>query len=190
VLTDTIDAAYKIGMLQKRAELLRFCEWLAPRQIKNFVEIGVWKGGSFTVWDHLSQPGLHIGIDPNTQPGIILTPQQLADRQNLFATLKPVVCMLMMDSRRQSTIQALRDTLDGERLDFLFIDGAHDQPFVHHDYVCYGQFVRPGGVIALHDIALYPGCKTLWKDIRVHLLERREYIDTETPSGIGAIVTR
>jgi predicted O-methyltransferase YrrM len=190
VLTDTIEAAYKIGMLQRRAELVPFCEWLAPRKLKNYLEIGVWKGGSFAVWDSLSQPGLHIGIDPNTQPGIILTPQQLATRQALFATLQPTVCMLMMNSRRQSTVQAVSDTLDGELLDFLFIDGDHGQPACHHDFIRYGRFVRHGGVIALHDIALYPGCKSVWQSVQQVAAETRTFIDTTEPSGIGAWVKR
>jgi len=200
-LSSIIDAAYHIGMLQKRDELAPFCEWLAKRRIKNFLEIGVWKGGSFSVWDHLSQPGLHIGIDPNTQPGIILTPQQLADRQALFGTLKPTVAMLMMDSMRQSTVDAVRNTLDGELLDFLFIDGNHKQPAVHHDYVCYTHFVRPGGIIAIHDIAswrghgpdrrnMFPGCTAVWDTICSTKPDAVSFIDTDTPAGIGAIVKR
>jgi len=189
-LDQIIDRGYQIGMLQRKHEILHFAQWLSAHHISNFCEIGTWKGGSFQIWDYLSQPGEHIAIDPNSQQGIILTPEQLATRQNLFASLKPVVSMLLMDSQRAATRQAVEHILDGKRLDFLFIDGDHSQHAVHHDYMVYGQFVRRGGVIALHDVNLYPGCRALWKNISANNPHARIWTDTETPSGIGAIILR
>jgi hypothetical protein len=40
----------------------------------------------------------------------------------------------------------------GEKADFLFIDGDHTEPGVEADYNDYKEFVRPGGLIAFHDI--------------------------------------
>jgi len=187
-LCSVIDAAYKIGMLQRRKELEPFCTWLSNFHIKNFCEIGVWHGASFTIWDALSEPGEHIAIDPNSQQGIILTPQQLAARQNRFSTLKPTVSMLMMDSQRASTRQAVEDILDCQKLDLLFIDGDHSQHACYHDYIVYGQFMRKGGVIALHDVDLYPGCKTIWRDLSAHNPNTKHWVDPHETSGIGAII--
>lgn len=43
-------------------------------------------------------------------------------------------------------------TLAGQKVDFLFIDGDHTSTGVEQDYLDYKEFVRPGGLIAFHDI--------------------------------------
>ena len=40
----------------------------------------------------------------------------------------------------------------GRKFDFLFVDGDHSYDGVVSDFVAYYPLVRPGGLIALHDI--------------------------------------
>jgi predicted O-methyltransferase YrrM len=42
--------------------------------------------------------------------------------------------------------------LDGNPLDVLFIDGDHSYEGVRADFEQYAPLVRPGGIVALHDI--------------------------------------
>jgi hypothetical protein len=44
------------------------------------------------------------------------------------------------------------DWLAGQALDFLFIDGDHSLAGVASDFAMYAPMVRPGGLVALHDI--------------------------------------
>jgi len=189
-LKSVIERAYEIGMLQVGDELYRFCEFMEKRPFRNFVEIGVWKGASFTVWDFLSQPGIHIGIDPNNQCGIVLEDGELRARDEVFRSFKHTAHMLIMDSQRVSTMTAVAELLGKERVDFLFIDGAHEQPYVHRDYEWYRRLVRPGGVIALHDIVTFPGPRTMWRDLKAAGQECHEFIAPLTPSGIGTLVVK
>jgi predicted O-methyltransferase YrrM len=75
----------------------------------------------------------------------------------------------------------------------LFIDGDHTYAGVSQDFKVYGSLVRPGGLIALHDIAP-PGLVTpqtscldggdvpqFWQEITAKL-PHKEIID---PTGAG-----
>jgi len=55
-------------------------------------------------------------------------------------------------SRAPRTISAVSKALDGNKFDFLFIDGDHTYEGVKADFMLYRQFVREGGFIAFHDI--------------------------------------
>ena len=57
----------------------------------------------------------------------------------------------------------------GEKLDFLFIDGDHSYDGVKADFEMYAPMVRPGGLIAFHDIN--PDHRSLRGDRYDHLEE-------------------
>jgi hypothetical protein len=56
------------------------------------------------------------------------------------------------DSHSAHTSEQVRRLLDGEPLDLLFVDGDHSYEGVKQDVVDYAPLVRPGGIVALHDI--------------------------------------
>jgi cephalosporin hydroxylase len=60
--------------------------------------------------------------------------------------------LLRADSHDSSTLEEVREWFRGATLDCLLIDGDHHFEGVHRDFLMYGPLVRPGGVIALHDI--------------------------------------
>ena len=52
-----------------------------------------------------------------------------------------------------AVIERVRRWLGRDRFDFLFIDGDHSYSGVVQDFLAYYPMVRPGGLIAVHDIA-------------------------------------
>ena len=68
-------------------------------------------------------------------------------------------------SQSQDTIAKVRAALGGGALDFLFIDGGHDYATVKADYENYAPLVRPGGVIAFHDIQGIADVNRYWSEL-------------------------
>ncbi|MDQ7073504.1 MAG: class I SAM-dependent methyltransferase [Gammaproteobacteria bacterium] len=67
--------------------------------------------------------------------------------------------------------QKVISTLAGNPVDFLFIDGDHTAEGVTADFNDYKHLVRPGGIIAFHDIVEDQPLETnqvyhLWKNLR------------------------
>ena len=56
------------------------------------------------------------------------------------------------DSRSRHTINRVRATLDGRRLDVLFIDGRHSNAKLSSDFNTYSQMVRSGGMVAIYGV--------------------------------------
>lgn len=77
-------------------------------------------------------------------------------------------------------------------VDFLFIDGDHSAEGVITDFQAYASFVRPGGLIAFHDICEHSaesGCevKKVWDGLRTKY-EHIEFVSDPTSwGGIGVI---
>jgi predicted O-methyltransferase YrrM len=49
-------------------------------------------------------------------------------------------------------VESTRKILNGSKIDLLFIDGYHDYKNVLSEFLLYKDLVRPGGIIAFHDI--------------------------------------
>lgn len=52
---------------------------------------------------------------------------------------------------------AVKYATDNGPYDVLFVDAGHKMEDVRQDHMVYGQFIRPGGIIAFHDAAKRPG---------------------------------
>ena len=115
------------------------------------IEIGVATGGSTKVWhSFLDKDGIFIGIDIN-----LVDPSQ-----NLFGEVEKVIkfykddprmYFILGDSMEQSTVDEVRNILNGRKVDVLWIDGEHSPIAALSDYNLYVEFVKPEGVIAWHD---------------------------------------
>jgi predicted O-methyltransferase YrrM len=73
-----------------------------------------------------------------------------------------------------NTLKKVEKLLDGRRVDYLFIDGDHTYEGVKMDYEMYSRLVRPGGIIAFHDIVEHPrhlnvGVPRFWRELKRHL---------------------
>ena len=56
------------------------------------------------------------------------------------------------DSHDRRTFEDVETRLGGQMLDFAFIDGDHTYDGVRRDFELYKPLLRPGGIIAFHDI--------------------------------------
>lgn len=181
-----LNAKYNIEQSKREA----FFVWsiLKKLQPKNMIEIGVAQGGSAAVWESAS---------PNTRLFLI--------DLNFSGLKKPLrngkdICF--KDSTNPQTFESVKSMLNGENVDFLFIDGAHDEVTVKSDFNLYGSLVREG-VIAFHDVNSCLGVRKVWDEIcyveninefkdisKIFVLFPREENPNITPQflGIGIIM--
>jgi len=142
------------------------------------VEIGSDAGGTLWAWQQLGCRV--IGVD---QPGAGFGSGIVIDDHG---------CEIVYgDSHDPLTRQALLGVLKGRPVDVLFVDGDHSFAGVKADWEMYGPLVRPGGLVAFHDICDHPrvrACKVkaFWDSLDV---SGKEEIVTEPASwgGIGVI---
>jgi predicted O-methyltransferase YrrM len=131
---------------QKRSELLSFLDLLASRPPRFFCEIGSAQGGTLFLLARVCAPeATIISIDRRISWVRSLIHEQIADRK------QRVLCV-RGDSGSSETIRRVKSILGGNQLDCLFIDGDHSLTGVKADFENYSPLVRPGGIIAFHDI--------------------------------------
>ena len=144
-LSDIIQLCESLGVRQRVEELCTAAGILIAARPRNILEIGVHSGGSFALWCALAS-GKKIGIDSDSIGGPIH--QHIADFQARFGQVE----IIKGDSHQESTKQEVISRLQGEPLDFLFLDGDHTLAGVSLDYQMYAPLVRSGGWIGFHDI--------------------------------------
>jgi predicted O-methyltransferase YrrM len=148
-------------------ELIGIYDSIHPRYV---LEIGSQWGG--TLWHWL------LDADPGTIVCNIDILQSMTEKQGNNLLVKwagwppygVVLHSIIGRSDEQRVIDAVQKYLpDG--IDFLFIDALHTYEGAKHDFETYGPMVRPGGVIALHDLVTpeySPHIRVcdLWDEIR------------------------
>lgn len=165
---DAIDLAWtyngggfytRLKPMQDREEFTQLAHRVAALEPAVIVEIGTCRGGSLLTWSQLSDKlRLLISLD---LPGGIHGGGYVDQRTKLyqlFVANRPDVRLelLRVDSHDPATRDHVNHLLDGRKIDFLFIDGDHRYEGVKRDYALYSPLVRPGGLVALHDIVYYP----------------------------------
>jgi predicted O-methyltransferase YrrM len=164
--------------------LLRLLETDPPRTI---LEIGTYNGGTLFLWTRVAEPdALIIAVDlfgarlgRHSPQGIVFRSFGRADQR--------IELLFRSDSHDERTLERVTRMLGGRPLDFLFVDGDHSYEGVKRDVEMYSPLVRPGGLVALHDIkpgdAWVDGVTEFWEDFR---RERPvEEIDAGAGQGIG-----
>ena len=195
-LEEVVDWAMNFGgggfmtvkTLQIPSEITQLAKAVQAIQPKIIVEIGTARGGTSLIWSYLASERV-ISCDLN----------DMSFQRPLFTRFPPPgseckVTLLTGNSHEASFKARLAKELNGEKADFLFIDGDHTETGVEADYNDYKEFVRPGGLIAFHDIVEKQPLVTnqvyhLWKRIKSGA-DAREFVDNpkQTGFGIGVIV--
>jgi len=188
-----------VGALQRRPEILTFLKDSFPRPPAAVAEIGRAKGGTLALLCRAAAPdALIISLD---LPGAIHSGPIPAfnkggwRRPLLEALAGPGQDLRLIDgdSRSAEAIALFEKALAGRKLDLLFIDGDHTYEGVKSDHERYARFVKPGGIIAFHDIN--PGLEEFgvavsrfWRETPL-AGERREFIEDprQISYGIGAL---
>ncbi|HMF89077.1 MAG TPA: CmcI family methyltransferase [Candidatus Angelobacter sp.] len=157
---------------QVPAELRRFASIVAERQPKAILEVGTCRGGTLLVLCRLSHPDATvISVDlPGGPFGGGYSWFQIPILK-AFPVNGQGLHLLRDDSHKTATRHKVTELLGDQKLDLLFIDADHTYEGVRSDFELYSPLVRPGGVIAFHDIAKNQpateyGVSRLWNEIK------------------------
>lgn len=178
----------RVKTLQIPSEILalaRRVEALKPRVI---LEIGTARGGTLLIWSRLASEAV-ISCDL----------RDMRVQAELFTRFPPPgsqchVTLLSGDSHDAAFRARVAATLAGRKADFLFIDGDHREAGVTADYEDYRDFVRPGGLIAFHDIVANQPLEInqverLWRKLRA-MPGAEELVNDRNQCGFGIGVIR
>ena len=195
-LEQTVDWAMNFGgggyMLVKTLQipseitaLARAVEAIKPKII---IEIGTARGGTLLIWSRLA-----------SEQVITCDLQDMSVQSPLYQSFPPPgskckVTLLSGNSHEAAFRQRVANELGGRKADFIFIDGDHTEGGVTADYNDYRDFVRPGGIIAFHDIVEKQPLATnqvyhLWKNLKKEAVTE-EFVNNPDQSGFGIGIIR
>lgn len=174
--------------VQNDYELERFLARVRALRPKVVVEIGTARGGMLYCFSQLAaRDATLVSID---LPGAPNCGGQTATEREVFATFGPPTQrfhFIPEDSHLPTTRQRLLDILAGRPVDLLFIDGDHSYEGCMADFHMYRDLAGPAGLIAFHDICLFPeqwpgtGVGPAWREVKARY-GGEEIID---PNGVA-----
>ncbi len=173
---------------QSVAEFLELAQLVKDLQCKYLLEIGTYRGGTLFVFSRLAAAdAVMVSVDLSmTFLGNCYRAGQ-APFLHRFIRKGQSLLLLRKDSHRPATLARIQQALQGEKLDFLFIDGDHSYGGVRKDFEMYSVLVRAGGMIAFHDITPCGPpkevCK-LWNEIKGRYTHK-EFIDQTGKEAMG-----
>lgn len=178
----------RIKTLQIRSEILRLAQEVQALRPQIILEIGTARGGTLLIWSALASEEV-ITCDLN----------DLSAQAPLFSALPPPgstckVTLLSGNSHEPEFKARVEAALAGRQVDFLFIDGDHREAGVTADYRDYSGFVRPGGIIAFHDIVEKQPLPTnqvhhFWQRLK-QVAEVEEFVNDPAQCGFGIGIMR
>jgi predicted O-methyltransferase YrrM len=177
-----------IGPTQSDEEILALLERLRAEPPRTVVEIGTDEGGTLFLWTRVAAAdALLVALD--IRPLGMLGPWSAwALVRRSFARARQRVELLMpVDSHADATLARLRRVLGGRPVDFLFLDGDHSYEGVRDDFAMYSPLVRPGGLVAFHDVAGSgePEVVRFWHELRETGLTEEWVASSGRQYGIG-----
>lgn len=190
-LTRALNLAFQFRMFQHRGEIADFCNSFPWPQ--TVIEIGAHRGGTAVLFLEL---GAHVvSVDLPEGPWGGLSHQETEERiRDLSARYGDRFRSVLGDSRKLETKGNI--PIRGQ-VDLLFIDGDHSYEGVRSDYEMYRSFVKPGGLIAFHDIKDSPfhrekGVEVarFWRELREsgQYQSIYEFANDQPWGGIGVVV--
>jgi predicted O-methyltransferase YrrM len=171
---------------QKRGEVAALLQILAAEPPLRVLEIGTARGGTLFLLSRVAHPCATLvtidlpggpfggGYGRHWEPILRAMPRSTQ-------TLK----LVRGDSHDRRTLAMVAEIFHEGTVDFLLIDGDHSYAGVRQDFEWYVPLVRPGGLVALHDIVSGPedlvgGVPRFWKEIR-ESYESRELVADRLP---------
>lgn len=138
---------------QVKAELAGLVERVEALKPRVVVEIGTNMGGSLFCFTKVADPqAVIVSIDLPGGLGGGGYPWYRASFYMSFASPKQQMHLWRDDSHNPLVRQKLEALLQGQPIDFLFLDGDHSYEGIKQDFEMYAPLVRKGGIIAFHDI--------------------------------------
>jgi len=162
---------------------------------KRVLEIGTAKGGSLYLWiQGASNDATIVSVDlPGGEFGGAYALPRIPFYES-FARKGQCLHLLRLNSHDSYTLKKVTVLFENNSIDFAFIDGDHTYEGVESDFARYGALVRPGGLIAIHDILPRPDLPAIqvdrfWAQIKDRY-QTQEIIGSERSGrriGIGLI---
>ena len=183
-----------ILMGQARSEILQLAKILQASAPKRSLEVGTNYGGTLFLLCTLSPPDAKIiSVDLPSGPFGGGYPRRKVPLFRKFPRAGQQLHLIRADSHSQETKERVLQILDGEQLDYVFLDGDHTYSGVQRDFEMYAPLVRSGGIVAFHDIATYKqdsGCQVekFWGEIKQRY-RHREIIEDRNQGSLPVAVT-
>jgi predicted O-methyltransferase YrrM len=176
--------------IQIREEIIEACKEVQALRPKYIVEVGTAGGGTLLLWSRLADPKATIvTLD---LPGGEFGGGSSYLRVPMFRRLGlpgQTIHLIRGDSHQPETLELTKKYLNGHAADFLYIDADHTDAGVRADYAMYSPLVRPGGMIAFHDIGITRpeyGVRKLWQELSASS-RCREILGKPLAYGIGLL---
>ena len=183
------DISIKPGQIEN--EIYVLLQVLSNKQPKVVLEIGTGRGGTLFLLTRVAAPNaIIISIDlPGGEFGDNAFPLWKNPLYESFARKNQQIHLIRSSSQDDAAILKLKKILDGNKIDFLLIDGNHCYENVKADFYNYLPFVNHYGIIVFHDICEGPlnmvgGVPCFWKEIKSKYLHT-EIIDNDNRLGRG-----
>jgi predicted O-methyltransferase YrrM len=182
-------------MGQVRSEILQLAKLLQASPPKRSLEIGTNYGGTLLLLCTLSPSDAKIiSVDLPLGKFGGGYPRRKLPLFRRFARGDQELHLIRADSHSSRTKDRVVQILDGQQLDYVFIDADHTYAGVRRDFEMYAPLVRSGGIIAFHDIVTHKQgteCQVeqFWNEIK-YRYEYREIIEEVKGAQLPIAVTR
>jgi predicted O-methyltransferase YrrM len=201
-LDEALDYAYNarparltIAPNQVASELREFLQLVREEQPRAVLEIGTALGGTLFLLTRAAAPDATI-VSIDLSGDLRFGGGRVAQRRPLFEAFaldEQQVFFLAGDSHDPEMRRRVEAKLRGRPVDVLMIDGDHTEDGVRHDFELYSGLVRPGGLIAFHDIVdgrpdLVGGVPRFWRSVKTD--GARELVEDPGQGGWGIGVLR
>lgn len=135
-----------LAPIQKETEIVNLLMAASQLPIVSALEIGTANGGTFYLLCKAAKRNATlITIDTEND-------WRRAALFRSYSRLGQRIHIIRGDSQEEKTFWKVVNALGSRKLDLLFIDGDHSFAGVSTDFELYSRLVRPGGIIAMHDI--------------------------------------
>lgn len=172
--------AWQHGAVQRVGEFAGLIRLVSEHELSVVLEIGTYEGGTYWAWCRLATANANlVSIDfPEND--------EFSSRLRSYPRPSQSQTLIRADSHDPQTVRSV-DGLRGS-VDLLFLDGDHSYEGVRSDFENYAALVKPGGLIAFHDIVPNddPAYQVdrLWTQLR-DLYDTREIIDVADDEQTG-----
>jgi predicted O-methyltransferase YrrM len=158
--------------LQVRSEILAAMRIFEEHEPRFILEIGTARGGTFFLLTRAATPDavlISLDLPGGKYGGGYERWQTFVFRKLLRPRQRGM--FIQGNSHDSELLDQVRNALNGQMLDLLFIDGDHTYEGVRQDYEMYSKLVRDGGLIAFHDVVRHPesaGCRVdqFWNELK------------------------
>jgi predicted O-methyltransferase YrrM len=188
---EAIALARQIGITQQDAEIQWLFELVRLERPRCVLEIGLDEGGTLLLWTRAAAPDARLVSIDTRPPGPLglHSPYPLVRRRFAHSSQR-VDLLLATDSHDPTTLARVRTIFAGSPVDFLFIDGDHSRDGVWQDFRTYSPLVRPGGLVAFHDVSQTPapstqGVAEFWSEFSTEHETEERVVGLEPGFGIG-----